>query len=63
MNSVSPGTGGNRPAFQSAAARSMPNDRVIAEEVGANGYLIKPIRWGSFSETVTRLLGDARAQV
>src|SRR5438445_7786199 len=27
------------------SARSMPKDRVVAEEVGANEYLIKPIRW------------------
>jgi CheY-like chemotaxis protein len=37
------------------SARSMPSDRAQAEEVGATAYLIKPIRWASFSETVLRL--------
>ena len=38
------------------SARSMPPDRARAEEVGADAYLIKPIRWKSFSETVLDLL-------
>ena len=37
------------------SARSMPPDRALAEELGATGYLIKPIRWGSFSEMVRGL--------
>jgi CheY-like chemotaxis protein len=43
------------------SARSMPPDRAQAEEVGATAYLIKPIRWASFSETVQRLTTTARA--
>ncbi len=39
------------------SARSMPPDRALAEEVGANAYLIKPIRWVSFAATVHQLLG------
>jgi len=39
------------------SARSLPPDRAVAEEVGATAYLIKPIRWASFSDTV-RLLMD-----
>ena len=38
------------------SARSMPPDRAQAEEVGADAYLIKPIRWKSFSATVLGLL-------
>ena len=38
------------------SARSMPSDRAIAEEVGASAYLIKPIRWDSFSATVRSLM-------
>jgi DNA-binding response OmpR family regulator len=38
------------------SARSMPPDRALAEEVGANAYLIKPIRWGSFAATVQDLV-------
>ncbi len=38
------------------SARSMPPDRAQAEEVGADGYLIKPIRWKAFSATVLALL-------
>ncbi|HUJ25671.1 MAG TPA: response regulator [Myxococcales bacterium] len=41
------------------SARSMPPDRALAEEVGANAYLIKPIRWVSFAATVHQLLGMA----
>lgn len=40
------------------SARSMPPDRALAEEVGATAYLMKPIRWSSFSETVLGLLGQ-----
>jgi two-component system chemotaxis response regulator CheY len=43
------------------SARSMPPDRALAEEVGATAYLIKPIRWASFSATVRRLLEDRSA--
>jgi len=39
------------------SARSLPPDRALAEEVGATAYLIKPIRWKSFAETV-RLLTE-----
>ena len=39
------------------SARSMPPDRAQAEEVGADAYLIKPIRWKSFSAAVLALLG------
>ena len=42
------------------SARSMPPDRAQAEDVGANAYLIKPIRWKSFSSTVVSLFDDAR---
>jgi two-component system chemotaxis response regulator CheY len=37
------------------SARSMPPDRALAEECGATAYLIKPIRWASFSEMVLGL--------
>ncbi len=44
------------------SARSLPADRAQAEEVGANAYLIKPIRWKTFSATVLSLLdGGATA--
>lgn len=43
------------------SARSMPPDRAQAEEVGADAYLIKPIRWKTFSATVLSLL-DAPAR-
>jgi CheY-like chemotaxis protein len=39
------------------SARSQPPDRALAEEVGATAYLIKPVRWNTFSETIHRLLG------
>lgn len=39
------------------SARAQPPDRALAEEVGATAYLIKPIRWNTFSEIVLRLLG------
>ena len=38
------------------SARAMPADRALAEEVGADAYLIKPIRWTSFTSTVEALL-------
>ncbi len=38
------------------SARSMPPDRALAEEVGATAYLMKPIRWKTFSETVLSLV-------
>ena len=41
------------------SARSMPPDRAQAEEVGADAYLIKPIRWKVFSATVLGLFGEA----
>jgi len=37
----------------------MPPDRALAEEVGATAYLIKPIRWASFSEVVLGLTGKS----
>jgi DNA-binding response OmpR family regulator len=37
------------------SARSMPADRALAEELGASAYLIKPIRWATFAETVLGL--------
>lgn len=41
------------------SARAMPSDRAHAEEVGANAYLIKPIRFTSFQATVLELLNPA----
>jgi len=41
------------------SARSMPPDRAEAEAVGADAYLIKPIRWKTFSATVLSLLDGA----
>jgi len=38
------------------SARAMPADRALAEELGANAYLVKPIRWSSFCTTVEDLL-------
>jgi CheY-like chemotaxis protein len=38
------------------SARSMPPDRALAEELGANAYLVKPIRWKTFSQAVAELL-------
>lgn len=38
------------------SARSMPPDRALAEEAGADAYLMKPIRWASFSSVVSSLL-------
>jgi two-component system chemotaxis response regulator CheY len=44
------------------SARAMPPDRAMAEEAGATGYLIKPIRWKTFSAAVTEMLdGHPRA--
>jgi two-component system chemotaxis response regulator CheY len=40
------------------SARSMPPDRALAEELGADAYLIKPIRWNSFAATVQELVGS-----
>src|SRR3954469_14982655 len=40
------------------SARSIPPDRAQAEEVGASGYRIKPIRWTSFSAMVRELIGS-----
>ena len=40
------------------SARSTPADRGYAEDVGANAYLIKPIRWQTFSATVLALLNE-----
>src|SRR3954465_5799313 len=38
------------------SARAQPPDRALAGEVGGTAYLIKPIRWNTFSETVLALL-------
>lgn len=38
------------------SARAMPPDRAMAEEAGASGYLIKPIRFKAFSAAVGELL-------
>jgi two-component system chemotaxis response regulator CheY len=38
------------------SARSAPPDRALAEEVGASAYLVKPIRWKTFSATVSYLV-------
>jgi CheY-like chemotaxis protein len=43
------------------SARAQPPDRALAEELGANAYLIKPIRWNTFSETVLGLIGNGAA--
>jgi CheY-like chemotaxis protein len=38
------------------SARSMPPDRARAEEVGANAYLVKPVRRQTFERVVKELL-------
>jgi two-component system OmpR family response regulator len=43
------------------SARAQPPDRALAEELGATAYLIKPIRWTTFSETVLELVGNEPA--
>jgi CheY-like chemotaxis protein len=43
------------------SARAQPPDRALAEELGATAYLIKPIRWATFSETVLALVGNEPA--
>jgi two-component system chemotaxis response regulator CheY len=43
------------------SARALPSDRALAEELGANAYLIKPIRWASFSSSVTGLFETAKS--
>lgn len=42
------------------SGRAMPSDRAMAEEAGATAYLIKPVRWKTFSATVSDLLGETR---
>jgi two-component system chemotaxis response regulator CheY len=39
------------------SARSLPHDRALAEEAGASGYLMKPVRWQSFADAVRALTG------
>jgi DNA-binding response OmpR family regulator len=41
------------------SARALPSDRALAEEIGANHYLIKPIRWATFSSSVKALFEPA----
>lgn len=41
------------------SARALPSDRALAEEIGANAYLIKPLRWEPFSSVVKGLFGIA----
>src|SRR5205085_7364502 len=41
------------------SARSTPPDRALAEELGADAYLVKPLRWNTFSTTVMSLIGEA----
>jgi CheY-like chemotaxis protein len=43
------------------SARAQPPDRALAEEVGATAYLIKPIRWTTFSEIVLELVANQPA--
>lgn len=40
------------------SARTSPPDRAYAEEVGANAYLMKPVRWETFSTAVNSLLAE-----
>lgn len=46
------------------SARTLPEDRAQAEEVGATGYLIKPFTRAEFTQQVTEVLsrGAARAE-
>jgi two-component system chemotaxis response regulator CheY len=43
------------------SARALPEDRAHAEEVGADGYLIKPFSFADFTTKVTTLM-KARGQ-
>ena len=43
------------------SARALPEDRAHAEEVGADGYLIKPFTFSDFTAKVTQLM-KARGQ-
>ena len=44
------------------SGRSSPVDRAAAEEAGANDYIVKPLRWESFADSVARLVGPAEIQ-
>jgi two-component system chemotaxis response regulator CheY len=39
------------------SARATPFDRALAEEAGASGYIVKPLRWKGFLDAVERLIG------
>jgi len=40
------------------SARSLPQDRALAEQVGASSYLVKPFKHKAFTAAVHALLGD-----
>ncbi len=44
------------------SARALPTDRALAEDLGANAYLVKPIRWTTFASSVKELFKKESAQ-